>query len=286
MDDDSWELCTDGITAPAPPCAPYCERACGPCCCYKFAGVGCPSLSAQKYRAPIFVTLSFLSLFQLAIAVVACFGLSDKASTLRAVPWSHIELSSSSINSTVDVYLGLSNVLIEYEDIEEVMEWEEFCNHTNPNADSSSGCQDCSDNSEVFFTTVIATTLSKVGQLTTDLTRSNGKEDVACQKVFGALVPIVGVITSIWALQAYGEACHDNIPDQIFGASVHPSHGIGFIFEVMATVMGIIDIFFNFVVPLPQKGDDNFNYYRAKESGYLNMNSDGITESPNNNMVL
>ena len=76
----------------------------------------------------------------------------------------------------------------------------------------SDDCHECEEASDGLHSTVIITILSKFGQFTTDLTRSHGPEDVPCQKVFGALVPIIGVITGISALLTFDNSCYKSNP--------------------------------------------------------------------------
>merc|ERR1711879_280977 len=174
--------------------------------------------------------------------------------------------------------MGLTTVYVEATGIIEdsgTMDWAEFCawtNDTNVRVNqamiannvtdienhSYTKCEDCKDNGDALFVTVIVTVLSKVGQLTTDLTRSHGPYDVACQKVFGALVPIFGLITSVIALRAYDAACYEAIPKGIGGVETNPERGIGYIFEMLVTILGVIDIIGHIIVPLPEEGDDNY----------------------------
>lgn len=269
--DESFELCLEGIPCSAPPCAPCFEKCCGKCCCYSFAKVGFPSLSQQHYRAPIFLILSFLSFIQIIFAIVSACGLSSSGNTIQAVPWIKFELAStiSNVNFDREYFFGLTNVHItshDHDGKEETLSWDKWCSSLEEISEESvSLCEKCADSSETFYTTVIITVLSKFGQFTTDLTRSNGHYDVPCQKVFGALVPILGFITSVIALAEYNRTCYESLPHDIIGFKSEANHGIGYDFQFFVTIVGVIDIIFNVLIPLPQKGDPNYNYYNNLE---------------------
>jgi len=285
--DESYELCVDGIIASAPPCAPCCESVFGKLCCGccdAFAKVGIQKLSAQQYRAPIFLVLSFLSFIQIIFAIVACCGLSGNSETMMNVPWTTVELEGTieGVKIEHDFYFSLTHVHLDAKSNdanETTFTWGEWCDVFLKMNDTSVGdaafddCQKCDESSAGFYTTVILTVVSKFGQFTTDLTRSNGNEDVPCQKVFGALVPIFGLITSCIALVEYGRNCYKSIPDSLYGLNVVAKHGIGFDFEIFVTVVGVIDIIFNILIPLPSKGDENYNYYSLNPDTSINRSS-------------
>lgn len=275
-EENSVELCLNGIPCSAPPCAPYFESCCG-CCCNPFGSVGFEQLSAQKIRAPLMLVLSVLSFIQIILSVCAAVGLSSTRSDLKNVPWTSADISFDYANETqsIQMYMGLANIYVESSGPvttgNKVLDWEEFCGFANQ-TDYASGsgteaydnCNECEEASDSLHSTVIITILSKFGQFTTDLTRSHGPEDVPCQKVFGALVPIMGVITGISALLTFDNSCYKNIPNIIGGASVNPTRGIGYHFEMVITILGILDMLGHALVPLPKEGDDN---YRQPYSG-------------------
>jgi len=275
-EENSVELCLNGIPCSAPPCAPYIESCCG-CCCTPFGSLGFPQLSQQKIRAPLMIFLSVLSFIQIILAVCAAVGLSSTRGDLQNVPWTSAEASFEYNNETqsINMYMGLRSVYIESEGpistSNKLFDWEEFCDYVNA-TDYAVGsgyygydsCHECEEAGAGLYTTVIITIFSKFGQLTTDLTRSHGPEDVPCQKIFGALVPIIGVITGITALLTFDNSCYKNIPSSIGNASINPTRGVGYHFELIITIVGIFDIIGHLLVPLPKEGDDN---YREPYSG-------------------
>lgn len=274
-EENSVELCVNGIPCSAPPCAPYFEKCCG-FCCNAFGPIGVEHLSQQKIRAPLMIFLSVLSFIQIILAVCAAVGLSASKSDLQNVPWtsadisidlSHLEMDEK---QNIQMYMGLTSVYVESNGPintgNSLLNWEEYCDFVNQTdyavgSGTSQGydsCHECEEAGAGLYTTVIVTILSKFGQLTTDLTRSHGPEDVPCQKVFGALIPIIGVITGISALLTFDNSCYKNIPHSIGNASINPSRGVGYHFEMVITIVGILDILGHMLVPLPKEGDDNY----------------------------
>lgn len=258
---DEDNFCVKGVVVPAPPCAPYCELYCPSIICESVGKCGYEPTSNPKFRGPVFLVLSFLSVCQFVLGIVGACGLSYTYTVLRDAPWAIAEVKVG--DDTDTYYLGLSAIGYDISanitgmtsdgnSVTGTKGWEGFCNNIEANTgQDASDCTDCQNAGTSLFMTSIITVFSKVGQLGTDATRSTTQEDVACQKIFGMLTGVVGTISTLITINSWDANCYKAFPDEIGTYSVSVVHGAGFICFWLCTIGGIFDAFFHALVPLP-----------------------------------
>jgi len=253
------DFCINGIEAPAPCCTPYCENRFCLWCCLPVARTGLKSMGRQRNRGPLMLVLSFLSVIQIALAVVGACGLSKGETTLKHTNWGYSDVEHGT------VYMGLSYISVEInsDDTPDPMEdlfpsgvykWDEFCGiaaELNMTSSVENSCKECDDATSALTTSAIFGVVGKFTQLTTDLTRSTRKEDVPCQKVVGTIVPFFSTISTLYAIMLFNHACFGTAVVEEFDFKKH--HGPGSICFIVITIMSLPDIIGHLVVPVPDE---------------------------------
>jgi len=201
--------------------------------------------------------LTFLSVTEIILGIVGACGLAKSQGTVENVAWGVATIKTSPDESTM--WLGLAAVAYDLQDTssgisvtnEGVDDWDKFCTNVALQNPDNSKCKDCKDAGTGLYMSAVIGVFSKLGQLSTDLTRSSHETDVACQKIFGVCTGIIGAISTLMTLQTWQTACHDAFPESIYGFSVDMKYGAGFICFWICTVGGILDGLVHLVVPLP-----------------------------------
>jgi len=247
------ELCLKGYECPSPPCAPWCERKCE-CCCIPLARFGKRDWDDQKIRGPLMMSLSIVSFISIIIGIIGACGLSSSASTLKHCNWTHATWGQA------DIYFGLSDVSIEIPPnslniTSRVVSWNQFCEEISDAHDEAlETCKTCDDAAGGLTSLAVTGAISKLGQLSGDLTRSTRKHDSACQKVLSSVIPFISLISTMSALVTYGESCYDVLPSgQVGPFSFSRAYGPGFVCFIICTVLSVPDAIANLLTPVPEQ---------------------------------
>jgi len=306
-------LCQEGYYCPALPpcvdgkfdkyCAFACNKACGTetCCisivdqnpfCYFFGevplncwkGLG---IFFDKWRGPLMMTMAVLSFLQLWVCVYAACALARDPAVLQNTYWAGATVKSTTTSKEVyKIFVGIERVAFKdlADDSLEIRTWDETCaNSGNGNTESSENefCHDCESAATPLTATVIATTISKVGQLMTDLQRSTRAGDVNCQKFIGVFTGFVSTILSLSAFQLFADSCwakRDAL--QVPGHEITFHEGPGFIAMVIMTILAFPDGIMHLLTPVPP------TVSRISPAGFpesrrkLNMSNKGPLEFP------
>lgn len=235
----------------------------------------------------MFIALGWFSVLQFALCIWAAVALTGNGNTLKNCAWTKMTVESG--GSKAEIWMGLTHVHLERtipgtDDFTTTLKWDDVCDcseGTNPDmmacpflgdSERSSECNACLESSAGFHTAAIAGILGKLGQLTTDFTRSAMDEDVPCQKVFGMVTGCFSSLLTLVALVQYANTCIRVVPDTILvnGISVpadtHP--GIGWVLITICTIMGFPDSFANCLVPCPEDCVD-VSYREKRAKGIL-----------------
>lgn len=265
-------LCTRGIICDAPPCAICLERNANSCCndcCHSFGQIGIRSLSSQKYRAPVMSIFGYMAVAQLPLMIWACIGgLSTKGSDIKNSSWAYTDVSSYGT-----VWAGLAGVHTEIEftddngdkySFTETHKWSEACDDFNDQGfdydqEKKDNCDSCASLATGMQTSTIGGILGRVGQLTTDFTRSRKDMDVNCQKVFGVVTGIFTSFMTLSSLSGFTDACITSMPGSFMGPngdtiSLSSTWGPGNIITALISFWAICDGILHLLVPVPEDG--------------------------------
>lgn len=243
----------------------------------------------MEIRAPLMVSLTIFSIIQLALGIWVSCSLSSNTGTVKNTYWSHIDIDGAG-----EIWSSLNTVVINYNyqglHIDTSGSWDHFCagsfnvsqavNQSDANPES---CNNCMDANAAFHITAVTNTLSKLGQLATDMTRSRVSEDVPCQKFVGLFSALGGGISTIYMLLAYSDYCAANIPDKFDDGEggtfkITTTYGPGFILTLFITIGGLLDGFAHVLVPCPEEcAESGYFYKRYGWPEYQKKDNDQVT---------
>lgn len=202
-----WALCENG----------YCCPAIGRC---RLRSMGKDRL--RKRIMYIAALLSFISIF---LGVWASFATSMEKEMVRAAPWSvgrvPLKVFLGSNNSTtyrivqakmgdafkadalVSLYIGLNGIVVDTTSALRGFDGEEvkFINWDEAQCTSTiqmRACEACKTQATGSSTMAIMGVITTVPQLTTDLLRAFAENDLYCQKAFGIVTGLFGMITYVF----------------------------------------------------------------------------------------
>ena len=116
-------------------------------------------------------------------------------------------------NAKVKMYIGLNGVVVDATDAlkgqpgaeTKFINWKEAtCATTFSMKDSCEACKDVASSSSTMAIMGVITTIP---QLTTDFLRAFPENDLRCQKAFGIITGLFGMITNLMALQLFNTVC-------------------------------------------------------------------------------
>ena len=263
-----------------PPCLtkiPCCWKACeNGYCCLPLGLCGLPFINDKpSYRKNIMYFAAFLSKIAIYLGIWACFATSENMGLVRIAPWSSGKVplyqflggSNSTTykivqaklgknfdeNAKVKMYIGLNGVVVDATDAlkgqpgaeTKFINWKEAtCATTFSMKDSCEACKDVASSSSTMAIMGVITTIP---QLTTDFLRAFPENDLRCQKAFGIITGLFGMITNLMALQLFNTVCHKDFDTEgdYFVA------GSGLICITLASMFKAYDVIAHCIVPVP-----------------------------------
>lgn len=271
-----------------PPCVKWCPSVFeqNPCC--EFAG-GCGLIKPDdaKWRRILCRVGLASNLVGFALTIVACFSISLHFDTLMRTAFSFgWSVSNNPIFPGIEVGIGLRGVALRRAfgtPREVVWTFDDFCDRSfrtgTVNYFGDGVCQGCAETSSGLVGTLIMSLITYLPNFFTDITRMYVNYDVNCQKVSGSFVTLASMIMSLYTWQGYVQSCfgvfyEGVIPYSTEGAAVpweeflamtddekkllilvsmdyNWKAGPGLICIVTATILKVVDIICNMMVPTP-----------------------------------
>ncbi|MEL7342196.1 MAG: hypothetical protein AAGM67_17060 [Bacteroidota bacterium] len=148
------------------------------------------------------------------------------------------------------------------------MEWSETqCNNVFDN------CNACKETSSATIFVAIASFVTSIVQLTTDIQRSTVEGDLNCQRFMGIATGIFGFISTLSALETYAEGCGNNFSEtlEIEGVQVEMDYSFGpaLICLLVATILKVFDVVCHLAIITPftqrsSRADEMYELNRDK----------------------
>jgi len=210
----------------------------------------------KKNRSPIFFWafwVSFVSWILLA-ATLAC--VSTSSSSVKAVPFFEgsitVTVPATQIESSFNFYAGLNRIVVEDCNLgalcpPESQSWDSVsCSQYFTN------CDECKDASVGSVSMVILSFITQLPQITGDLGRSMEKYDLHCQKTMGILTGILGLFSTLAALNSFADTCFRSLDSSVGYITLDKHPGAAFILLLIATIFKLFDIWAHVIVPVPE----------------------------------
>lgn len=197
--------------------------------------------------------LSFISLILLA-AALAC--VSTDTVNITNVPFFTGIVTVDKLDGTksdFSIYAGLNRVIINDCDLgaqcpPQSTAWDSV------NCDQYfNNCNACADACLGSVTMVIMSFVTQIIQCTGDLGRSVAKYDLHCRKFRGIVTGIIGLISTLAALNAFADTCFRNLDSNLPNLSLSKTPGPAFVLLLVATILKVVDIWAHVIVPVPKE---------------------------------
>jgi len=214
----------------------------------------------------------YFSVLQLGLGIWAAVSLTKNTTGVKNTHWMKVEIEDAGT-----VWAGLTTMVVDFNhngvNISRTDSWDNYCQISAAmnGAEQAQGCDDCKTASAAFHITAITNAISKVGQITTDATRSRIDLDVPCQKLVGLVAAAGGGISALFMLIEYADACAANMPTEYTDLSgnkldVTTTYGPGFILTLFITIGSLLDGVGHALLPCPE--DCAMSGYFYKRYGY------------------
>jgi len=217
----------------------------------------------------------YLAVAQIPLMIWACVGgVSMVGSEIKSSSWAYTDVGEYGT-----VWSGLTGVHtdISFTDVNgtevsitKTEKWSEFCDNqdsTNFNYDTEEkdSCQNCATLATGLAASTVGGIMGRVGQFTTDFTRSRKDMDINCQKVFGVVTGIFTSLMTLYSLAGFTDACVTSMPSAYIGPNgnvinLSTTWGPGNIITALISFWAILDGVLHLLVPVPED---------AAEPGYI-----------------
>ena len=113
-------------------------------------------------------------------------------------------------------------------------------------------CEACKSVASSSSTMAIMGVITTFPQMTTDFLRAFPENDLRCQKAFGVVTGLFGMITNLISLQLFNTVCHKDLD----GEGNYFSPGSGLICIWLASMFKLCDVIAHCLVPVPKNYKD------------------------------
>ena len=261
-------------TSGPPPCLALC---CWPLCeankpCAKLGACGIKDITPQRRKQLMYVA-ALITILGIIFSTVAIFSLDPSFSMVESCCWTKGTIINTVNMTSTKVFVGLRSVAIRtetYDDDslsrvktinEHVISWNtEICEQEL----STEICTSCRDAVLSTGTPAIMAIVTALPQLATDLLRSLEDQDVRCQKAFGIITGVFGLLSTLVSLNTFGLSCRrslDTLPGQTWEV------GPGLALATSAVVLKVVDIGIHCIVPVPEIPTAHETLHPSKKGG-------------------
>lgn len=242
----------EGVLCAPPPClySPSFRAVCSESKACKFVGK-CGLKWGAKYRSQL-MFFAFWSSFASIILLISPFvSLSLRADQVKQNAWTVGDISFS--EADYKLYVGLRYVKVACEGSECDPAATSFSwSAADCNASYCESCRNAADNTIITAFTGLITMLP---QISTNIQRSKPEGDLHCQKIMGMFTSLAGALSTFGAIFSYSSGCYVNLPHELYGdSSIHWSLGRAFFCCLVASILKILDLLINAIVPVPEHG--------------------------------
>jgi len=226
----------------------------------------------------------------LILTAIACFAISTEYNLLSSLSYTKGVVTAPNLAEDVELAIGLRAVAFNNPNPgavgKTVITFEEFCsltpaqtrNGTGPEFDAQvlstylnpRDCGECAAVSGSMVSSLVMSLVSYLPTIFTDVLRMYPNYDVNCQKAFGMIVAIFGLLMAINTWLTYMGSCVNNFYDGFVPYSANGeillrenaanalnyldfnwTEGTGLICLIIATFLKIVDIVCHFLLPTP-----------------------------------
>eukprot|EP00961_Rhodomonas_salina_P033335 448741-Rhodomonas_salina.1 len=254
----------------APPCLAK-IRVCRNVCEYSApcrAVGGCGTQWGSENRQKLFVGATAVAVLALIFSSVAVAGVTHDTTVLKNVYWAKGSGTLRGVGGVdfqrdFTIYIGLTTQVVDVKDNGNTVftnkTWWSDVNCLGPQ------CEDCKTQAGSMVTGAIMALVTCLPTIQTNIQRSQSKWDMNCQKFLAQFMANgIGFIGTLLALSSFASGCYENLPDSITtcneesgvrvcgtASDIKWSLGPGFILILIATLLKIIDLVVNCLVPTP-----------------------------------
>lgn len=222
-----------------PPCIGKCHCLWHPC----EANAGCVKLGrcgrdvdAAKRKRLMYLAVACTTISLLFSAIALC-AFDPTFDVIKNTCWTK---GTITVNGTVtESYIGLRAIALRTipakgSSTVQVIDWEQADCATFV---QDGACRACKTAVLDIGTPAIMAIVTIIPQLTTDLVRSLPDQDVRCQKAFGIITGLFGLLSTLQSLNAFGYSCRRSLND-IDGQTweIGPGLTLSFVAAVLKTV--------------------------------------------------
>lgn len=190
---------------------------------------------------------AFFSTMAIIFAIPPLCATSKNKTTVKNVAWSVGTYENYANTTTGKMYVGLSNVVVCADDDCDAVSWSD--SDCDLNLGESDTCQQCKDAATGALTLAIASLVSNVPTLLTDLRRRNADQDTNCDKFLAIFTATLGFCTATSTVAEFSLSCYDNLN----GGEVEWELGSAFICLIMVVWMKPVNAFLHYLVPTPPR---------------------------------
>ena len=245
--------------------------------CERIGRIGCVDHDEPKIRRQIFSVGLGFNCVALIFAWFACFAISGDWDLIKAASFSTGILNVPSLTNVTNlkIYVGLTAVAFEDPNgrfANRVIQFGDFCTQYDEIVStlvSPEQCGTCESSSHGLVTSIIFSCILIIPSITTDIIRMYPNYDVNCQKFLGSIIASASLLASIITFVKYNGECFASFYDgnlyfdrnnstlasfstqSAVLVDVAWTPGNGLICIYVATVLKIVDILANVIVPTP-----------------------------------
>ena len=141
------------------------------------------------------------------------------------------------------LYIGFNGVFSDDDPLDGFTKWNDFKDIVP--SDETDSVEDCEDAATGLTLTTIIGAVTLLPSLNAVLTRMDPAKDSGCNKCTAAVPSVFGAISTIAALSTFKSECYDSFPSKITSSGIKiadltPSLGVGFYFELVVAILGIV----------------------------------------------
>jgi len=286
--------------------------------------IGCWGHDNPRLRQRIFSIGLFANIIAFALTFFSCFSISTNFNILQAASFSQGTATAPESEFPLTYFdIGLRAVALDSHPTvgTAVFSFREFCSLAESGLDRYMDprmCDDCYHSSITFVSSCIISLLLVLPSITTDFLRMYPNYDVNCQKFYGFVVSSISMLVSLFTIWIYQRNCfssfHDgrvpfltanstpvsfeiaaaaNNEEDIFYADFEWKAGNGVMCLVAATLLKIVDIICNLIVPTPtitrdhrEQEDYEIQYGVAVRTPTSTVDSGEQEEAPQQSVVV
>jgi len=246
-------------------------------CTRAVASFGLPIL--DEHRVPIIRTLMVLQSIGTIFCIVGAFGVSTNSSILKSMPWASYQYTATD-GAHGNVYLNLAalrvdapeamgggSALFKYDDWDDA--WDDG---EQAGSDWYQEIKACKEASTACVTTIMMNAVLHSFQVGDSMKRVHRETDHGCNKVMGAITPVLNGLFLLIAILEFSTKCVSEI-----SSDVNPVSETCYILMIIVCIMDMCIVFpILMLTPAPYTPDEDEDECDADEKTAVEGNQEVI----------